>query len=329
MTLSLLQIFGLGTRGAYPGRRLRADSEIRLLKRKSIENGHISCKFKHINLNLNKNKPLEVGYYALSYRWGDTADPKVISCNGASFNVQKGLHSALIQIWSRSPEILLWVDAICIDQTDIAERSTQVRMMGPIYHKALGVLIWLGEADPYTELAWAALQKASSLARQPSSVLKAGLTEIGPIEMIWFSLHRLASREWFYRAWTFQELYLARHAEVLCSRLEMDWNTFHHTMESIRDCLEDEPASVDSSRAKMSIQKLLSSVERLWFSGTAFTLTDLLVKTIHRDCEDPRDKLYALLGVLFRRKNPWTNSAIEVNYEVLNHMIFIYCMGQV
>ncbi|KAI0597736.1 heterokaryon incompatibility protein-domain-containing protein [Biscogniauxia sp. FL1348] len=322
MALTLLQIFGLGTRGAYPGGRLRADAEIRILKRKSIENGHINCKFKHITLSLNKHKPLKVGYYALSYRWGDAADPKAITCNGASFNVQKGLHAALIQIWSRSPEMLLWVDAICIDQTDITERSMQVSMMGLIYHKALGVLIWLGEADHYTELAWAALKQASSLARQSSTVLKAGLTQIGPIETIWFSLHKLARHEWFYRAWTFQELYLAQHAEILCSQLEMDWNTFHHTMESIKDCLEDGPASVDSSRAKVSIQKLLSSVERLWFSDSAFTLTDLLVKTIHRDCEDPRDKLYALLGVLFRKEGLWTNSAIEVNYGISRKKLY-------
>ncbi|KAI5925441.1 heterokaryon incompatibility protein-domain-containing protein, partial [Camillea tinctor] len=189
-------------------------------------------------------------------------------------------------------------------------------MMGPIYRKALGVLIWLGEADIYTELAWAALEKASSLIKQPSSVLKAALAQIGPIENIWFSLHKLARYEWFYRAWTFQELYLAEQAEILCSQLEMDWNVFHHTMESIKDCLEDGPTSIDSSKAKISIRKLLSSVDRLWFSDTAFTLSDLLVKTIHRDCEDPRDKIYALLGVLFRRENMLAKAAIEVNYGI-------------
>jgi hypothetical protein len=39
----------------------------------------------------------------------------------------------------------LWVDAICINQTDIPERDSEFRQMGAIYRRAKQVQVWLGE----------------------------------------------------------------------------------------------------------------------------------------------------------------------------------------
>ncbi|KAG5807705.1 hypothetical protein H9Q74_007679 [Fusarium xylarioides] len=41
----------------------------------------------------------------------------------------------------------LWIDAICINQDDIAERNSQVAMMSQIYGSARCVVAWLGEED--------------------------------------------------------------------------------------------------------------------------------------------------------------------------------------
>ncbi|KAI4179181.1 MAG: hypothetical protein L6R41_007995, partial [Letrouitia leprolyta] len=54
------------------------------------------------------------------------------------------LHGALKNLQRPEPRSL-WADAICIDQSNIAERSSQVTMMGAIYERALSVQIWLGE----------------------------------------------------------------------------------------------------------------------------------------------------------------------------------------
>jgi hypothetical protein len=55
---------------------------------------------------------------------------------------------------------LLWIDAVCIDQTNIAERNAQVAMMAKIYGSGSGMIIWLGEdhesSDDY--LAYQALR---------------------------------------------------------------------------------------------------------------------------------------------------------------------------
>jgi hypothetical protein len=46
--------------------------------------------------------------------------------------------------WAYYP---IWIDALCINQTDSTERDDQVRMMSDIYKTAYGVVIWLGEDD--------------------------------------------------------------------------------------------------------------------------------------------------------------------------------------
>jgi hypothetical protein len=89
-------------------------------------------------------------YVALSYVWGSSAVTEDIVVNGSSFPVTNNLASALWQLGGVSE--LLWVDAICINQRDVEERSAQVRMMGDIYRNATIVISWLGpEADKSSE----------------------------------------------------------------------------------------------------------------------------------------------------------------------------------
>lgn len=52
---------------------------------------------------------------------------------------------------------MLWIDAICINQRSIAERSVQVMHMGEVYTKAASVIAWLGEESNDSNLAFDAL----------------------------------------------------------------------------------------------------------------------------------------------------------------------------
>ncbi|KAF2461212.1 heterokaryon incompatibility, partial [Lineolata rhizophorae] len=83
-------------------------------------------------------------YEALSYTWGDALDRHSIACEGKTIRVTANLLSALQHL--RQPDVtrILWVDAVCINQGNIAERDAQVRMMGDIYRMAARVLVWLG-----------------------------------------------------------------------------------------------------------------------------------------------------------------------------------------
>jgi hypothetical protein len=72
-------------------------------------------------------------YEALSYAWGNTTSPYVISLNGVDFNVGENLFHAFSHLREYDVERVLWVDAICINQSEISERNHQVQQMAYIY----------------------------------------------------------------------------------------------------------------------------------------------------------------------------------------------------
>jgi hypothetical protein len=131
----------------------------------------------------------------------------------------------------------IWIDAICIDQDNLAERSGQVKIMDQIYRAADAVLIWLGPQDGYARQAFRTI---TILSKAPASAAKAfrlsaqlessqyealGMEPITPSN--WYSLYALFERHWFRRAWIIQEVALAKAAVVfaaVCGFLGCPWS---------------------------------------------------------------------------------------------------------
>lgn len=88
-------------------------------------------------------------YVALSYAWGDPARTHFIFIDGQVFGVTANLLEALFYL-NKHPartNMGIWVDAICINQGDDVEKSSQVRLMCKIYAHAHLVHIDLGGSD--------------------------------------------------------------------------------------------------------------------------------------------------------------------------------------
>ncbi|KAL6408590.1 hypothetical protein AUP68_07532 [Ilyonectria robusta] len=96
-------------------------------------------------------------YWALSYTWDAQAPSHPIICQVDAairrLNITPNCTAALRQLRDAAEERTLWVDSICIDQTSLEERSSQVALMGDIYLGAEQVVVWLGESDPPTNQA--------------------------------------------------------------------------------------------------------------------------------------------------------------------------------
>jgi hypothetical protein len=84
-------------------------------------------------------------YSALSYVWGTTKSDHVILVNNRLIFVKENLYSFLRHLRHIEKPMRIWVDAISINQEDLAERGHQVRLMGRIYQDAQFVYAWLGE----------------------------------------------------------------------------------------------------------------------------------------------------------------------------------------
>jgi hypothetical protein len=79
-------------------------------------------------------------FEALSYAWGVTLLPHTLCVNGYPFYVTYNLYTAFKKLRCSDRERLLWIDAMCINQHDNIEKSTQVQMMRDIYARASGVV---------------------------------------------------------------------------------------------------------------------------------------------------------------------------------------------
>ncbi|KAK0624310.1 heterokaryon incompatibility protein-domain-containing protein, partial [Immersiella caudata] len=99
-----------------------------------------------VELRASQLEHVEDEYIALSYAWGDPNNTAPITINGHGHHVTVNLQSALRHLRLPSEMVTLWVDAVCINQDDDAEKSSQVQQMGRIYRSAELVIAWLGEA---------------------------------------------------------------------------------------------------------------------------------------------------------------------------------------
>jgi hypothetical protein len=89
-------------------------------------------------------------YEALSYTWGSQKGDRQILCNGKEVIVTENCEVALRHLRQTDKPRALWVDAICINQDSVAERSQQVNLMGDLYKLSARTIIWLGKDDPKT-----------------------------------------------------------------------------------------------------------------------------------------------------------------------------------
>ncbi|KAI1361255.1 heterokaryon incompatibility protein-domain-containing protein [Xylaria arbuscula] len=84
----------------------------------------------------------------LSYVWGTETSSKDILVDQQWFSVTKNLYEILDTLRRPTVSRTIWVDAICINQSNVEERTYQVRLMGDIYSKAKYVIIWLNNRQP-------------------------------------------------------------------------------------------------------------------------------------------------------------------------------------
>lgn len=86
----------------------------------------------------------KVNYVAFSYEWGSSKKRHCIEINAGQFYVTTNLYDFLTAARKSLGNTRVWIDAICIDQTNIPERNDQVKRMGQIYSMAKQVWVWLG-----------------------------------------------------------------------------------------------------------------------------------------------------------------------------------------
>lgn len=245
-----------------------------------------------------------IEYEALSYAWEGSYKPYDVEVNGRVMAVTKSLSLALHNLRYPHQDRILWVDAICIDQTNDKERGHQVNQMGAIYKKAEKVLVWLGPATPETDSVFDDMdrfQKESTKYpcrnweisdkrwQEIMFSLSKNNSRTTPIATIKEGLEDLLTRPWFDRMWIIQEVANARAARVVCGAK----STLARTFALFLYLFGITPSS--NCHAILDVMPGPTRNHSWWTKS--HDLNTLLRKFKGSKASDPRDKIYALLGI--------------------------------
>ncbi|KAF5531728.1 heterokaryon incompatibility 6 OR allele [Fusarium mexicanum] len=228
-------------------RKLTGDKEIRLLilEPGAREDG-LECQL--VNAELSRSTRFE----ALSYAWGDHTVKYPLKCSGQDICVWANLHDALLDLRHLTRKRTLWIDALCINQTDNDEKSKQIRLMHEIYSQAEEVLIYLGRSDPSVHgaiesMRWLNWKFMPLYGRQflLSSIFGIASSFIEDwtnwrlviktdTAFSWDPIINLLGRPWFQRTWVIQEAVIAHHGQVTCGDQSICWTTFLRVVDAIK-----------------------------------------------------------------------------------------------
>lgn len=238
-------------------------------------------------------------YEALSYEWGCPEFQKQVSLEGQIFSIRHNLWSALCRLRLNSEKRTLWIDALCINQEDISERNHQVGLIKHIYRGAKLVHVWLGEEDQDTSMAFAVLR---DIEENGKADLFAKSLFMDYLNRKDFEAHvsggdhlrafmDLLRRPYWERVWIIQEFVLAQDTIIYCGsyfgRLPQ------YGMALIQDMFSRTPGA-KIIRRYHRYQELRRS---LIASDEVVPLGSALLEFRKSKSQDPRDKVYALLGL--------------------------------
>ncbi|CAF9939018.1 MAG: hypothetical protein HETSPECPRED_001456 [Heterodermia speciosa] len=226
----------MSTRAVYRASPLLEERSIRLLTI-TDSTPHFVCS---LQTHLLREAP---SFTALSYTWGDSFAPSApdsprnsnalnedlfVTLGDTQLPIQENLAWALSSLTSQGLKGPLWIDAICIDQNNPAERSSQVMLMGDIYAGANEVIVWLGPesaADSgalrlHNEFMPALRAYLGDRVKDTSAMRSLSLDRLLQLGILidpklFEAYSPFRRRSWFGRAWTFQEALLATNLRYL------------------------------------------------------------------------------------------------------------------
>jgi hypothetical protein len=267
-----------------------------------------------------------IAYEALSYTWGDDQDPQEITLNGRLHEVYKNLWDALYFLQEDSPRTM-WIDALCIDQSNIAERNAQVEKMHLIYKQASSVVVFLGVPEEDSDLAFNFMVQIYDYVRQGQEIREDDLgfvpdfVEIGPLVVrkhvrSWLAIHELMRGPWWRRAWTLQELLMSKKATFVCGPHSMSWPVLKIVVQVVRETSNEVEQLINSTfeghllrpykfsdQAQFHAFSIHAAYHFKRFMDTnrmppSRAILFFLEASQKRLCKFPHDKIYSILGIL-------------------------------
>lgn len=303
------------------------EREIRLLHLlPGIRDDTIRCATRVVSLDEDPD------FETVSYVWGACLEEKTIDLAGTPIKVTQNLYAGLLRLRHEKSERVLWIDQICINQWDLEEKAAQVALMRDIYKKCTRCVTWMGEvpgddvgvAHNAAEAVFEFLRRTATATTTPLDGLpvlfqdsEEGVAARGAFEK--FSMY---GNPWWSRIWTVQEAIIPPAGLLMWGHMSIDRTAVLDAARNLRDLtsLPLLPEGFATRRHTYTelLRRLLYPVHGFRHSETDNAL-DLLMRWRHREYTDPRDKIYALLGLISPYAIP---SALSCDYTIAAHDLF-------
>ncbi|KAH7084020.1 heterokaryon incompatibility protein-domain-containing protein [Paraphoma chrysanthemicola] len=281
-------------------------------------------------------------YEALSYAWGSHEDPSLVYVDipgQPTISVTRNLDIALRRYRLEKENRTIWIDALCIDQasSDPREKSKQVSIMGRIFSSAYKVLAWLGPVQNRSDEAMELLENMGrsievvdwgEVTMQPHPQCDASdkhFADIacplpfrcGELEPV-LSLFRLA---YFNRVWIRQELALSSYGTISCGDYTMNLDVFRRAIICVR--FKGSSYEAFGPNPEQSLQEFWK-LRRLIYSACCLRRGTYKLENLQFDlntgvCQDPRDKIFAVLELLQKSDR---NLGIEPDYSLTTELLY-------
>lgn len=239
-----------------------------------------------------------------------------------------------------SAEGLIWIDALSINQEDLAEKSAQVALMPDIYQGAARVVVWLGDhtSDTVAALNMLSIGLDGYYRERPPGVEKylprsepllrdinklRGFPDIGPTSASWIALSRFFRRPWFSRNWIIQEVALSRSCVMFAGDIEIDWKAVGRASYWMESKGYGGVALNDTDKVAVH---LASTVWEIQAAPRQTELSFLLSRTNDFHASLPQDKIYSLLALAIKIPDParqpdYSKPAVDVFRAVVKSII--------
>lgn len=247
-------------------------------------------------------------FEAISYVWGDVRrHHNLFFANGFYLPITASLSSGLPILSTHCKTKFLWIDQICINQENVSERNHQVKAMGDIYKKSTKVLLYVGLFGPGLDAVLTIAEDCES--REDSLVqLQSALEDQMQYNYYhWLQLIQFLRYEWFSRAWCFQEVTLARDPRFVLGKRMVSFDAlFRLTLATSRietqkpSCFKvGEQECVTTLKGFHRLYAMAQVRSERAMLGECRNFWQILSDVApHSLSSDPRDILYAFLGLL-------------------------------
>ncbi|KIW31916.1 uncharacterized protein PV07_03503 [Cladophialophora immunda] len=255
-------------------------------------------------------------YTAISYRWRSKDPLRAVHLDGMRLFVRNNIVDLLKCLRDPQKSRMLWIDAICIDQSDVQERNGQVENMGLIYERAETVVSWLDLQDGHV------LRKTSELLSAPNlwkyTDFRKGREDC---HELWEALEQVMTHDYWTRTWIIQEIITAqrvilqsRSSAILLSVLE-DFAYWVMILKNSSKAIHADWEGIAAANCILLCEHRMAASTQ---SSSRQPLAHLLMRYANFDCTDPRDKVFSLLNMSIE-----LDISIMVNYAFTCAELFV------